>query len=412
MNDAERAELLARAIDALLHGAGQDQPKQNLDDEELSSLLGVARLRANAGGENRAVSANHQTAVWQKIVQRIEKQLQSARPLAPDHAEGVVEAIAARRPLYEDVAAKAEASEPEVWERVRKRIEGLVKPVGATVVAEPPPFASGDPQLDSLVRAALSQSRHRATPRDSHVQERLWARMRGDTKRTAIHELYALTPEPSIVSRVTPRIVGLAAAVALLVAALGPLPVTGFANHPAVKATRDVVAYLGVTEDAPAPPVNAANVTVTGIEVTAEQARTLLGLPAVEPVGLPDGFDLASSRYYPAAITARAGGVYATVYSGDSGTAAFNIYQEAESDTDLVARHGSPVDTQVIRTPATYFDGGWQSTDGGVGWDMTDSQTLVFQQDGLRTIIHYSGPRIAPQALLDIANAMAAVQAD
>ena len=248
MNDAERAEFLARAIDELLHGAGDDQPQQNLDDEELSSLLGVARLRAKASEENQDLIASHEESVWRRIQQRIAKHPEPTVPPVADHAEDVVEAIAERRPLYEDVVRDAYAEEPEVWERVRRRIEGPTEAQGTTAVADPPKFASGDPQLDSLVRAALSQTQYGTTRRDSHVQQRLWARMRNDTKRSARHEIYDLQAEPSIASRVTPRLVGLAAAFTLFVAAIGPLPVTGFADHPAVQATRDVAQYVGVTE--------------------------------------------------------------------------------------------------------------------------------------------------------------------
>lgn len=404
MNDAERADWLARAIDSLLHGAGQDESPETLDDEELTSLLRVAEMRAGAGCEKRRSSADHEAAVWKQLTQRLE----TARAQLPlpgaGHAEEVVEAIATRRPLYEDEVGSATAG-PEVWERVRQRLEAQeVAP--PTPVFEGPLFASGDPQLDSLVRVALARPKSRPVKRDSHVQERLWARMRGDPRRTTMADLFAGQHEPSFLSQVTPKLLGAAAALALLVAAIGPLPVTGFADHPAVKATRSVGERVGLVTDAPGPPISAQNISVTGVEVTPEQARALLGLPSVAPAGLPDGFQPVSSRYYPAAITAREGGVYAAVYSTATGASAFNIYQEAASDTDFVGR-GSPVDTQVLHTPATYFEGGWQSMAGGIAWDMTDSQTLVFQRNGLRTIIYYTGQRIAPRALLDIANAMA-----
>lgn len=403
MNDAERAEALARAIDSLLHGAGQEQPPNTQDDEELTSLLRVANLRATAGNQKRLVSADHQASVWRNLTQRLENARNALPDLRSEHAEEMVEAIAARRPLFED-EAEGPTAHAEVWERVRQRLEpGSEAP---TRMFEGPRFASGDAQLDSLVRAALTRPGVPGASRDSHVQERLWARMRRDTRRATINDIMAGPQAPGFFAQVTPRVVGLAAALVLTVAALGPLPVTGFADHPAVQATRSVGEHMGFVSDAGPPPLTSDHVSVTGIAVTTDQARALLGLPAVEPDGLPEGYELVSARFYPAAITARDGGVYATVYANQTGVSSFNIYQQAPSGTDLVGR-GSPVDTQVIRTPATYFEGGWQATPDGTAWDMKDSQTLVFQDERLRTIIYYSGPRIAPQALLDIANAMA-----
>jgi hypothetical protein len=403
MNDAERAEELARAIDSLLHGAGHKQPPETQDDEELTSLLRVANLRAAAGNKKRLVSADHETAVWRTLNKRLENAQDALPDLESEHAEEVVEAIAARRPLYEDEAEGA-AAQTEVWERVRQRLEP--KQEKEVPRFEGPLFASGDAQLDSLIRAALTRPGVPGAVRDSHVQEQLWARMRRDTRRNAIHEIMAGPQPRGFLAQVTPRVIALAAVLVLTVAALGPLPVTGFADHPMVEATRRVGETLGYTTNAEDPPVTTDNVSVAGVEVTTSEARHLLGLPAVMPAGLPEGYRLISSRYYPAAITAREGGLFATVYAGEGGMSSFNIYQEAASDIELVGR-GSPVDTQVVRTPATYFEGGWSLAGGGISWDVAASQTLVFQDEVLRTIIHYSGPRIAPQALLDIANAMA-----
>lgn len=212
MNDAERAERLARAIDGLLHGGGQDQVPDTFDDEELNSLRRTAELRASAGDEKRRSSAEHEAAIWQRLTQRLKDTCADTPYGQPDHAEEVVEAIATRRPLYQDESGNSDDT-TEVWQRVRQRLDPHEATPETPASKGPPSFPLGKPQADGVVRAALAgPTSGRAMARNSHVQEQLRGRMRGDTLRTTIDDLTASQCEPGFLSQITLKLGGLAAA--------------------------------------------------------------------------------------------------------------------------------------------------------------------------------------------------------
>jgi hypothetical protein len=184
MNDAERAEWLARAIDRLVHGAGQDQTPDEIGDQELDTLLGVAELRHTAGNERRRSSAEHESAVWGKLARVLNT---AAISTSPDHAEEMVEAIASRRPLYRDTPDDAES---EVWERVRLRL------------AEDRMYGGDEEPRAALERAASGRATlSRASNRTQQVHERVRARMRSDPRHTSIEDIVAVEGETSLFAR-------------------------------------------------------------------------------------------------------------------------------------------------------------------------------------------------------------------
>ena len=80
------------------------------------------------------------------------------------------------------------------------------------------------------------------------------------------------------------------------------------------------------------------------------------------------------------------------------------VFQEAASGAGLAASVGS-IDDYVLAggTPASYIQGTWTPDTGGFSWSADNAQTLVFDRDGVRTIIEYIGPSVAVPELLAIA---------
>ena len=74
--EAMRAQLLDQAIDRLLRG---EDPLLE-EDDELSALLEVARLRHRLSRFLRAVAAERQEAVWGQVLSRISPPAQSEQP--------------------------------------------------------------------------------------------------------------------------------------------------------------------------------------------------------------------------------------------------------------------------------------------------------------------------------------------
>jgi hypothetical protein len=70
------------------------------------------------------------------------------------------------------------------------------------------------------------------------------------------------------------------------------------------------------------------------------------------------------------------------------------VFQEAASGADLAASVGS-IDDYVLAdvTPASYIQGAWTPGTDGFSWSADDAQTLVFDRDGVRTIVEYIGPQ-------------------
>jgi hypothetical protein len=70
MNERERADMLARTIDELIRGARADIRVE--DDDDLRSLIRIARARREAGIESGRQAADHESAIWKLLVARME----------------------------------------------------------------------------------------------------------------------------------------------------------------------------------------------------------------------------------------------------------------------------------------------------------------------------------------------------
>ena len=100
-----------------------------------------------------------------------------------------------------------------------------------------------------------------------------------------------------------------AAGLAPLAAALGPLPATGFADHPVADSGRTVAEHVGVREAAPPAIPPGEPLTVAGRDVTAAEASALLGVAVAAPA-VPEGYALQASRYFEEALTADSCGAF------------------------------------------------------------------------------------------------------
>ena len=420
MDELERADRLARALDDIIFGnAGEPAPE--LADHEMTHLLDVARKRSEASSEGRQAAMQYESAAWGKLVERLEGVDRSrCDEVIPsevvDETSQLAEVIMMRRKMSGDVMALAEQHREEVWQKVQARLEGArtkrsrvpflgscdrSRPVEPAATSK---YTSGNPEFDSLVRAALARAPSR--PRDPEMTGRLWARVGGLGNPAELAATLSDGADDGRSPAFAIRALAIAAAVALFIAAAGPVPTSGFAHHPLVEAITDVVGNTGVIESSTVPTVSGGVVPVEGTEVTANEAADLTGLPIAEPSYLPAGFELESSRYYPAGITAPEGGLFALMYLTSDGEGSLAIYQESDAGPSLVASGGSTIDAIVSRQLATYFEGGWRAEDGTLLWETADSQTIVFESQGVRSIVHYSGPRLNPQELLAVADSM------
>jgi hypothetical protein len=204
-----------------------------------------------------------------------------------------------------------------------------------------------------------------------------------------------------------PRVAAVAAVLALLVAAVGPLPATGFADHPLIAVGRSVAEYVGVREAAPTAIPPGEPLTLAGRDVTVAEATALLGVAVATPA-VPEGYALQASRFFEEALTAGSGGAFVLTYTGPD-DASVAVYQEQASGADLAASGGSATDVALADgTAATYVHGAWQAAGGGLTWNDTAGQTLIFERARLRTTVQYTGPQAMAPSLFAIADSMTA----
>ena len=407
MNERERAEALARAIDELIRGAQSPEPE--FHDEELRSLLRVAGARLQQSSQAILKAADHETEVWSRLVDRLQS-TETPQDAGEPRAEGdeVGGAVAARRQMAEEVHQLAEKHRDEVWRRVQERIAGNArtrkKGIFSFLQARtegdlPPPsrtrlIPTGDSDLDSLLRVALSGStslREAGERSLGGTQVQLQARMRTDPGRRR-------APAPEAHAPRAPWLRAGAVAVAVVIAGvvLGPIPFTGLPGSPAAEAARYLGQHLGVTETAATPPAPGDATTFAGQDTTAAEAGALLGLPLVAPAHML-GLDLNSQRYFAQGITGSESGSFVASYASADGSSTLALYEEAAGGSDFAAPDGTVRDVTVAGSTASYFEGGWtQSEHGALTWQTTGIQTLVFEQEGVRFTMTYKGPQIDP----------------
>jgi hypothetical protein len=421
MNERQRADQLARAIDELISGAPGPEPAR-FDDQELQSLIQVAQARLGAGNNAARTSAGHEAAVWQQLIARPEERPQPSQAkrghdIATD--ADMLQTVAARREMSAAILSLAARHKDEVWGRVQERIKGRREPPG-----QPPSpsggssresgglpatrtrfFPTGDAGMDSLLAVALN----RPTLRDlsAHTfdssQRKLHERRRGDPARRWRADL-AL---PQAESRTNWAPLAAAGAIILLIiAALGPVP--GLAHPPAVEAARYIGQHLGVIETEATPPTPGPATTVLPEDVTPQQASDRLGLPVAAPDTLL-GLAQSSSRFFSAGLTSDGSGVFVITYEAPDGSSAVSLYQEAASgDASLAVPAGKPVDASIGGIGATYFEGGWAQSGVALRWLDSGTQTLLFERGGLRTTVQYTGPQIDMDTLTAAATMLVA----
>ncbi len=422
MRDRERAEKLARAIEELVQGRSPG----DVDDRELRELLQVAKIRLDAARSIAQTGAQYEGTLWQQVQDRLgwrRERLTIPSWLKEDAGSSAAEedseqldiqqlqdVIALRRQIAEEAISLAEAHRQAVWGQVQARIQSkrpafsflhrahpqadaLATAVDSLVLGRPIPDSS-DPQLGEVMH--LARARRAATQttllaaRD--VQGRVWARIRPRllSRLMGSGSRHASTGAPA-----WQRLAAAAAAVAVVAAALGPLPATGFAHHPVAEFVRFLGGHVGVSETGSPPTAPPPTEVLQGTDVTASRASELLGLPVAEPTWVPRGFQRVSSRYFPQALTGAAGGTFLLAYqrAAADGASVILIYQERPG-SDIAIRPGSAQDIILPdATPATYISGSWQPSGAGaeVTWANEGTQTMVFDRQGLRTIVIYRG---------------------
>jgi hypothetical protein len=127
MTDDERADWLARAIDDIIRGAEPSDSPPALSEIEAESLLQAARLRLESGRSAQETAADHESAVWERLMARLERHgAPTEEPAPPDaHSDDELrQVIGLRMHLAHEALQIAEQHREEVWERVRSRIGG------------------------------------------------------------------------------------------------------------------------------------------------------------------------------------------------------------------------------------------------------------------------------------------------
>jgi len=431
MHDQDRADKLAKAIEEMVQGR---MPK-DLDDEELQQLLQIAKIRLDAARQAAEAGAEAQSTVLERLIARLnllQKQGNSepsgsttAHDLPEDIAadredaehldvKEIQEVINLRRQMAEHAAVISEAHRETVWQRVQARIQASqsekrsffrwpfrrrdreADDFGATLdrmILGKPIWEAGDSRLEELLRLARIRRVAAATARTGFLdqQARVWARLRP----RLMARLSRSRHPPVFQRRATapwPKLAAAGAAVALVAAALGPIPATGLAHHPVTEFARFLGGHIGVSETSAPPTVPPVTEVIQSNDVSADRASTLLGLPVYEPTFLPSGYHQVSSQYFPRALTADQGGLFVLTYQDSSLTGSpetILIYQERASSNSIVVEEGFAQDIWLSAgTPATYVSGTWRPIGSDLTWGEDDAETILFDLGGLRTVIY------------------------
>jgi len=405
MNEEERADWLARAIDDLL-AKDRSRPKEptppKFERQELNALLRIADARAKQGDTSIQAGVQYEGAVWRRVLERLDRRRTSreVRPLDTSEPANPEEAMAARaleeleidelhqiarlrRMMAEQAASIAETHRDHIWERVQARIEAQPQrrwPFTFFVPKRNKAPASGrNPIAESGDDSGFDGERRApATVRSSaNVQTPGWW-----------------------------KTAAAAAAVVLIAVALAPLPATGFADHPVTDLVRSIGEHLGVREAGAPPPVPPVGAVVQGSEITAAEASERLGARVGIPAAPPAGFELTSARFFEQALTADGDGTYALTYARAGGSSVV-VYEERASDEDFAVGGGAATDVALSDgTAGTYVEGMWQPVDGKLVWSAGGAQTLVFERGAVRTTIQYTGPEAEAPSLLAVADSM------
>lgn len=450
MHDEDRAEELAKAIEEMVQG---DTP-EDLDDEELQELLHIARIRLDAAHSAAEAGADAQSTVLERLLARLDSLQKgdhreprtpatanhhlhdiSSDDEDPDHVDvkDLQDIVSLRRRLAEHAAAVSETHREAVWQRVQARVQaeqsekrGFLRwpfrhrdpeadDFGAALdgmILGEPIWEAKDSRLEELLRVArirrAAATSAKANFMDQHA--RVWARLRPRlmarlmlSRRPRVFRSGAAVPWPKLAAA--------AAGLVLAIAALGPIPATGLAHHPVTELARFVGGTVGVTETSAPPTVPPVTEVIQSNDVSADQASALLGLPAYEPTFVPPGYHHVSSQYFPKPLTAEDGGLFVLTYEDSSLTdnpETIIVYQERASSNSIAVQRGFAQTIWLSEaTPASYVMGSWQPLGSEITWGEDDAQTIVFDVNGLRTIIHTTDSGLSISDLVALGNSLA-----
>ena len=450
MHDQDRADKLAKAIEEMVQG---HTPK-DLDDEDLQQLLQIAKIRLDAAHLAAEAGAEAQSTVLERLIARLNlfRKQGNSEPSGSTTAHDLPEEIAADREDAEQIDVKeiqevidlrrqmaahaadiSEAHREAVWQRVQARIQAgqsekrsffrwpfhrrdrEADDFGATLdrmILGKPIWEARDSRLEELLRLARIRNVAAATARTGFLdqQARVWARLRP----RLMARLSRSRHSPVFQRRATapwPKLAAAGAAVALVVAALGPIPATGLAHHPVTEFARFLGGHIGVSETSAPPTVPPVTEVIQSNDVSADQAGTLMGLPVYEPTFLPSGYHQVSSQYFPRALTADQGGLFVLAYQDSSLTGnpqTILIYQENASSNSIVVEEGLAQDILLSAgTAATYVSGTWRPVGNDLTWGEDDAATILFDLGGLRTVIYTTDGDLPLADLVAIADSLA-----
>jgi hypothetical protein len=144
MNDEERADWLARAIDDLLSRDRQrptESPPPELERQELNSLLRIAGDRLDAADTRMQAGLQYEGEVWRGVLRKLdrrkkprkktsaagskvlpEQQFDLEQNLDQFEIEELRQIAKMRREMAEQAAMIAEAHRDDVWQRVQSRM--------------------------------------------------------------------------------------------------------------------------------------------------------------------------------------------------------------------------------------------------------------------------------------------------
>jgi len=450
MHDQDRADKLAKAIEEMVQG----RMPEDLDDEELQELLQIAKIRLDAARLAAEAGSEAQSAVLERLIARLNLlQKRDAGELNgftaahdragdiaandedPEHVDvkELQDVIDLRRQMAEHAAAVSEAHREAVWQRVQARIQASesekrgffrwpfrrrdreANDFGVALdrmILGEPIWEAKDSRLEELLRVARIRRVAATTARTGFVdqQARVWARLRprlmarlGRSRHPRVFQRRAAAPWPKLAAA--------GAAVALVAAALGPIPATGLAHHPVTDFARFLGGHIGVSETSAPPTVPPVTEVIQSNDVSANQASALLDLPVYEPTFVPSSYHQVSSQYFPRALTAGQGGLFVLAYENSGLTGSpetILIYQEHASSNSIVVEQGFARDIWLSAgTPATYVNGAWRPSGSDLTWGADDAQTVLFDLGGLRTIIHTTDGDLPLADLVAIADSLA-----
>ncbi len=413
MNEEERAEWLARAIDDLLssdRSRPKEPPPPKFERQELNALLRIAHSRAEQGDASIQAGVQYEGAVWRRVLERLDRrrtsrevraldasepanpeEIAAAKPLEEMEIDELREIARLRRMMAERAASIAETHRDHIWERVQSRIQAQPQkrwPFTFFVAKRgKPTLADGADGFATWARDSLLNGERRAAERSAEPT-------------------YAEKTHPGL-SVGWQKTAAAAALVVLIAVALAPLPATGFAEHPVAGLVRSIGEHLGVREAGEPPPPPPVTTVVPGSEITAAEASDRLGIHVGVPAAPPSGFELTSARFFDQALTADEGGTYTLTYTRAGGSSVV-IYQERASAEQFAVEGGAATDVALSDgTAGTYVEGMWEPVDGKLVWSAGGAQTLLFERGELRTTIQYTGPEAEAPSLFAVADSLA-----